>query len=232
MTAATKTDAQGRPSFSLRMGAGLLVFLGIIVLVFLRATDELALMREYGSDPQMGIAIMFLVARLVFWLCAGGVAAGVLFFEKPHWRIIMGVILLVGWGYAILMESWKAQVERQVLAMARDSSTSPVQLEQLLQWKSIHGGYELDNRIAANPKATPEILRTLYSRHNLGTLMILARNPRTPEDILQAIVDHDLTRLNYDSENKWIRKSLKLNHNLPEAIRRKLDEQEQPAVTK
>lgn len=60
--------------------------------------------------------------------------------------------------------------------------------------------------------------------------MILARSPKTPEDILHAMVDHDLARVNQDFENEWIRKCLKQNPNLPEAIRRKLDQHEQPVT--
>lgn len=230
MTVATTAPAQRRPAVLSKRLVGLLVFLGMVVLVVLRATSELALMRESGSDPQMPIWIMFMGAKLVYWLFAGGVVAGVLFFEKPRWRITMGVVLLLGWSYAIRMESWKLQLKQQALAEARDPSTSPARLEQLLLFADIQDGYELDNRIAANPNTTPEILRRLYGRHQLGTLMTLARSPETPEDILQAMVDHDLARVNQDFENEWIRKCLKKNPNLPEAIRRKLDQHEQPVT--
>jgi hypothetical protein len=72
--------------------AGGIAFLpGISVLVVLRGTSELALMSESGSDLQMGILIKFLVAKLVYGLFAGSVVAGVLFFEKPRWRIAMGM---------------------------------------------------------------------------------------------------------------------------------------------
>lgn len=110
----------------------------------------------------------------------------------------------------------------RALAEARNPSTSSARLDQLLQFAGSQGDYELDNRIAANPNSTPEILRKLYGRHQLGTLMILARSPKTPEDILQAMVDYDLTRPNQTFENEWIRKSLQQNPNLPEAVRRKL----------
>lgn len=231
MTVATTTPAQGRPDFLSKKRIGLAVCLGMIVLVVLRGTSELALMRESGSDAQMPIWIMFLLAKLVYGVFAGGVVAGVLFFEKLRWRIIMGVILLLGWTYAIRMESWKTQLSQQYLAEAKNPTTSSVRLGQLFQFPGTQdSGYELDNRIASNPQATPELLRQLYGRHNLGTLMILARRPDTPEDILQAMIDHDLTRVNQGSENEWIRKSLKLNPKLPEAIRRKLDQHVQPVT--
>lgn len=230
MTETTTTHAQGWLSVLSKKRVGLAVCLGMIALVILRATSELALMRESGSDPQMPIWIMFMVAKLVYWLLAGGVVAGVLFFEKPRWRILMGVVLLLGWTYGIYMERFKFQTEQQALAMARDPTTPPARLEQMLQYAGMQGGYELDNRIAANPNTTPDILRRLYGRHQLGTLMILARSPKTPEDILQAMVDHDLARVNQDFENEWIRKSLKQNPNLPEAIRRKVDKHEQPVT--
>lgn len=230
MAVTTTTHAQGRPAVLSRKRLGLLVFAGMVILLVHWATHELALMREYGSDAQMSIWIGFMVAKLVFWLCWGGVVAGVLFFEKPRWRILMGVILLLGWSYGITTESWKFQIEQHALAEARDPSTSPTRLEQLLQFTGSQDDYELDNRIAANPNTSPEILRSLYGRHQLGTLMILARSSKTPEDILQAMVDHDLARVNQDFENEWIRKCLKQNPDLPEAVRRKLDEQEQPAT--
>jgi len=206
------------------------MFLGMIVLVGHWVTTQLALMREYGSDPQMPIWIMFVGAQLGYWLLAGGVVAGVLLLEKPHWRILMGVVLLLGWSYGISTERWKLQTRQQALAEARDSSTSPARLEQLLQFAVTLDDYEFDNRIATNPNTSPELMRKLYGRHHLGSLMILARSPKTPEDILLAMVDHELARVNQDLENEWIRKSLKLNPNLPEAIRQKLDEHEQPVT--
>ncbi len=76
------------------------------------STSELALMRESGSDAQMPIWIMFLVAKLVYWSLAGGVVAGVLFFEKPRWRIAMGVVLLLVWSHGISMDRWKIQLKQ------------------------------------------------------------------------------------------------------------------------
>ena len=231
MTETTTPTARDWSSVLTKQRIGLAVILGMILLVVLRATSEVALMREFGSDPQMPIWIMFLVAKLVYWGFAGGVVAGVLFFEKPRWRILMGVILLLGWTYAIRMEGWKAKISQQALAEARNPATTPVRLGQLFEFAGTQdSGYELDNRIATHPHATPELLRKLYGRHNLGTLMILARRPDTPEDILQAIVDDDLARANQDSENEWIRKSLEQNPQLPAAIRRKLEGQAPPVA--
>jgi hypothetical protein len=129
------------------------------------------------------------------------------------------------------MEGWKLQLAQQYLAEAKDPATSPVRLGQLFQWAGTQdSGYELDNRIANNPSTTPELMRLLYGRHNLGTLMILARRADTPEDILQAMVDHDLTRANPGDQNEWLRKSLKLNPQLPEAVRGQLDQQDPPTT--
>lgn len=233
MSAPATLPPQDRPvsSFGARL-AKILVFSVMGVLLVVRATSELALMRESGSDPQMAIWMMFLAATLAYWLLAGCVVAGVLFFRKPNWRIAAGLVLLLGWACTIRMEIWKVHVQKQALADARDSSTSPEKLGQLLQFGNPRTGFEseLDNRIAAHPHATPEILRALYGRHQLGTLMILARSPKTPEDILQAMVDHDLTRTNQDFENKWIRESLEKNPKLPDAIRRKLEGDKLPAT--
>lgn len=185
MTESTTTHTQNWFGRLSKKQVGLLVGLGMLALVVLRATGELALMRESGSDPQMPIWIMYLVARLVYWVLTGGVVAGVLFCEKPRWRILLGVILLLYWTYGIRTESWKAQLAQQYLADARNPTTTPVRLGQLFQWAGTQdSGYELDNRIATNPQSPPELLRQLYGRHNLGTLMILARRADTPEDIL------------------------------------------------
>ena len=100
----------------------------------------------------------------------------------------------------------------------------------MLHFADIQDGDELDNRIAAIPNMAPEILREHYGRHQQGTLLILARSPKTPADILQAMVGHDLARVNHVFENKWIGKGLKKT-NLPEAIHRKFDENE-PSATK
>ncbi len=231
MTADTTTPAQSPSGGLSRRSFGPLLLLGMLVVLVLRGVSERAMMDEFGSDPQMGIWMMFMIVGLAFWLLTGCAVAGVLLLGwKNRWGFAVGAVLLFGWTVAISLYSWQFYQSRQALVDARDPATSPARLEQLLQFNGIQAGYELDNRIASNPNATPEILRQLYERHNSGTLMILARSSRTPTDVLQAIVDHDLNDATHGSSEEWIRKGLKQNPSLPDALREKLNESEQRAT--
>lgn len=225
-TAPTAPSIPSRPGFSLRRMIGLLVCLIMLSLIMLRASSEWAMMIESGPDAQMPIWMLFFWSKLLYWGLTAGLVAGVMFVENPRWRMAMGVLLLLGWTYAIRTESWKINVAVQALVEARDPATSPARLIQLLQFSGPQAGYELDNRIAANPNTNPEIMRMLYERHNIGTLMILARDPRTPEDILWDIVNRDLPQLKEENMQTWARKTIKMNPKLPAAIRRHLDAQE------
>lgn len=194
----------------------------VILLLLLRGLSEIALMREHGSDPQMGIWYMFMLVKLSLWLLGGLVVAGLLYLNWGPRIVIFPILFLTLWSYGIVRGTWKLDRLRQTLAEARDASTSPARLEQLVQVPD-DIGYERDNRIAANPSSPPEVLRQLYRRGNLGTLMILARRSDTPDDVLQSIADHDLN-------DKWIREALKSNPELPTAVREKLELHEQPSA--
>ena len=224
MTTAATTPTLARPAVLSRRSAGLLAFLGVFLLVYVRAAGEWAMMSEFGSDPQMPIWIMLMWLRLAFWLIVGSLAAALVVVSwQRRWTFRAALVLLLGWAFAIAWSSWEFQSARQALADAHDPSTSSARLQQLTEFTGIQAGYELDNRIAANPNTSPETLRKLYSRRQMGTLMVLARRPDVPEDVLQAMVDHDLG-------NEWIRRSLKGNPSLTEKMRQKLDAYEQPAA--
>lgn len=217
-------------SFSRRLGL-VLVFSAIGLLVILRAASDLALMRETGSDPQTPIGILFLMAAAAYWLVFGCLVAGLLFLKQTDGRrTVAGILLLLGWAYSIRLDTWKVQSQQQALIEARVPATSPNRLEHLLELAAPREGYLLDNRIAAHPNATPAVLRSLYARHRGGTIMVLARNPNSPEDILRSIVDYDLTRSDHEAENEAIRESLEKNPKLPDAIRRKLEGDKRPAT--
>ncbi len=64
---------------------------------------------------------------------------------------------------------------------------------------TVYFGYQLDNDLACHPNASPTLLRTLYSKGQLGTDLCLARNPNTPSDILLGLSA---------SDNEWIQKAL------------------------
>lgn len=215
----TSTIALPTPSSPFtRRSVGRLAFLAVIALVALRTASERAMMAEFGSDPQMGIWIMFMVVKMALWGVGGLVLAGILVFAWHHrWGLRIALVLLFGWALAISAASGNYYRASLALADARDPGTSPARLQELLDFPGIQAGYELDNRLATNPQAPPELLRKLYDRHQLGTLMILARNPRTPTDILQKLVEHDV-------QDQWIRKGLLQNPSVPEELRQKIEE--------
>ncbi len=215
----TSTTAAPTGSWSLsRRSAGQLAFLAVFGLVALRAVCERAMMAEFGSDPQMAIWMMFMVVKLALWGLGGSLLAGlVMFLWNRRWGRRIAVMLLLGWAVAIGMASWNYQRGSRALADARDPSTSPERLQELLDFPGIQAGYELDNRLAVHPHATPELLRKLYNRRQQGTLMVLARNSRTPVDILQKLAENDV-------QDQWIRKNLLQNPALPPELREKIDE--------
>lgn len=191
----------------------------VILLLLLRVLSETALMQEHGTDDaQIGIWYMLMLAKLSLWMLGGFVVVGLLYLEWQPSVVIFPILFLALWSYGIVRETWKLDRLRQTLAEARDVATSPARLRELLSFTD-DIGYERDNRIATNPHSPPEVLRQLYQRKNEGTLMILARRPDTPDDVLQAIADHDLS-------NDWIREALKSNPNLPKAVREKLEPKE------
>jgi hypothetical protein len=57
--------------------------------------------------------------------------------------------------------------------------------DPFLTHDGIQAGYELDNRLAKNRDTPPEALCELSERiEQDGAQMLLAKNPRTPEDVL------------------------------------------------
>ncbi len=212
-TASTKAPVQAS-----RRNMEVCTFLGVILLALVRANSERAMMNEHGPDAQMAIWFFFMLIQVGCWL-VGGVLLWGLFMLcwNNHWSRYGALVLLLGWGIAIGVSSWKFLQGRQALADARSPSTSVERLVALTEFKGIQAGYELDNRIASNPNATADILRKLYRRDQQGTLMILSRNPRTPADVLQKLAKNDL-------QDEWIRKGLHSNPGLPPEVRQAVDE--------
>jgi hypothetical protein len=196
---------------------GFIAFAVVFVLVGVRAASERAMMNEFGSDPQMAIWFVFMIVQVAVWSLAGLACAGLLVmaWHRPR-GFRLALLIGFGWMVAICWSSYGYRQARGALVEARNPGTSPERLHQLASFGGIQAGYELDNRIASNSSASHETLQLLYDRGELGTLMVLARNPETPGDILQLLAEHHL-------QNEWIRRSLKGNPSLPDVAREKLN---------
>jgi hypothetical protein len=195
------------------------VFAGVaLLLVVLRVVSEWAMMAAHGSDPQMPIWIMLFAVKIGFWFATGSALIALVYIwrQNASARLALGACLLV-WAIAVSVSSWLYLSAGLALMEAANPRTSPARLSQLVHYFGIQAGYELDNRIAANPSTPKESLRELYWRGNTGTLMKLAANPRTPDDILEQLAQ---------SNDEWIRKSLAANTNAPA-----LEEARQPSGT-
>ena len=146
------------------------------------------MMDEYGNDAQMGIWQMFLIVKMVLWLLGGGLVVALLAALWPRrWGSIAGLVVFSLWAIAICHASWSYNAARQALADAQNPGTAPVRLLQLVDFAGIQAGYRLDNRLASNPNTPPEALRRLALRENIGTQLCLARNPKTPQDVLEQL---------------------------------------------
>jgi hypothetical protein len=172
----------------------------------IRGCSELGMMREHGPDAQMAIWQAFLIAKLLFWLVTGCVvvlvAVGLFKFTGSK---ILGTLLMGGWCAVVIWASSAYVGGQRALADAANPGTSPERLESLVEFDGVQAGYELDNRLAANPSTPVSAVRKLaLKKDQLGTHMILARNPRTPQDVLQ-----QLGKLN----DQYIQDALKTNPN-------------------
>jgi hypothetical protein len=167
-----------------KRGALLVLF----ALLALRAVSEIDMMREYGPDPQKGIWNLVMIVKLALWFIGGGLAVSLLIRAWTGRFALVGVAALAAWAVAIGYAAWQYDEGRQALAEARDPQTPPARLRQLLAFDGIQVGYELDNRLAANPHTPGEVLRVLSTRvDQAGTLEVLAKNWRTPPDVLEKI---------------------------------------------
>lgn len=176
-------------------------------LVALRAISEWAMMVAHGSDPQMSIWVVEFAVKLGFWFVTGSVLIAIiyLFGKHPPARVALGALFLV-WAIAVSVSSWLHFSAGLALTQAANPHTSPARLGQLVHYFGIQAGYELDNRITANPNTPEQSLRELYWRGNTGTLMTLAANPHTPKDLLEQLAQ---------SDDESIRKNLAGNPNAP-----------------
>jgi len=175
----------------------------VILLSCLRAFSEISMMVEYGTDAQMPIWVMAMIFKLCGWLAAGIACAAMVTFSWPKMQVVFPVLTLyLIWTLAICMASRSYFDATRALADASDPLTTPKRLHDLVSFSGVQAGYRLDNRIAVHPNTLPDDLRWLYHRGQYGTLVKLASNPNTPDDILgdftkkgDALIAHSL-RLN------------------------------------
>jgi hypothetical protein len=164
--------------------------LAIVILVAVRAASEFSMMQEHGPDAQMGIWNMELLIKATLWSFAGFVPLWVMSLGRRYrWVAYGGVLELLVWGFAICNASWKYHAGRQALADAANRTTSAERLSDLVHFDGIQAGYELDNRLASNLNTPAASLRELSLRDQVGTRMLLTRNPNTPHDLLQRLRD-------------------------------------------
>lgn len=167
--------------------SGLVLGAVVVCLIALRAASEWGMMSAFGSDPQMGIWMMFMGVKLLFWAGVALVCAMVAALVRGRWTTYVRYGILSCWAAAICFSAWNYLAGWRALADAANPSTSPDRLRHLARFDGIQAGYELDNRIASNPNAPDDVLRLLATKDQLGTKMCLARNPRTPKDVLDAL---------------------------------------------
>jgi len=170
-----------------RLGGWGLVF--VLLLVGVRVLAEVGMMRAHGPDPQMPIWWVLCAVKVALWFIGGGIALAVMLrLWRYRWGRTAGAVSLVVWAVAIGWASWQYEVGGRALTDARDVKTSPERLRELVRFGGIQAGYELDNRLAANPSTPVDALRELAEKPDqLGTQMVLERNPRTPADVREKL---------------------------------------------
>lgn len=187
----------------------------VLLLVSLRVGCEYSMMAAHGPDAQMGIWFMLMLLQSAFWLTTGVLLAGLLpavWSKRRSWHLV-AFTLCLAWMTAASWSSARFYYGRQALVDASASASSPERLRELVDFNGIQAGYELDNRIALNPKTPPDVLRVLYARpKQVGTDMCIAQNPNTPDDILLELADRD------DDWSRHISDALKRNPKYSELL--------------
>jgi hypothetical protein len=186
----------------------------IIACVVIRALSEWAMLSQFPADAQMPIWWGSLVIKALFWLVTGLGIVWLTTIRRP--RGLIAFAFLVIWAVAIQWASVNYWQGRQALIQAVDPRTSPERLTKLANFQGIKAGYELDNRLAANPNTPASVLRELHQRKDqVGTQVKLAANPNTPEDILLELSRH---------EDVDVRRQLAKNPAIGEAVIERLEQ--------
>lgn len=177
--------------------------LGVVAAVILiRIVAENRMMAAHGPDAQMGIWFMFSMIIIGFWLLVGLVAWLPALALRNRLGVVLALFFLGLWSCYVTNDSWKYFEGASALRDASNPATSAERLAALAHFGGLQADYELDNRVASHPNTSPQTLRELYRRGNLGTLMKLAVNPHTPSDVLEELATNP---------DEWVQKGLKEN---------------------
>lgn len=187
MTAAASPEDPARPAghglwrvYAAALGVGLVV-------ASVRLVPELRLVFSV-ADAQGGLAVAWalIVAGLAFGVATGLALAALQ--TKGALRRVLAVLLALLCGYAL----WQSVTFVRIagaLADAADPTTAPERLLELDGYDTRYFGYEIDNRLAANPASPESLLRALAEKDQMGTRQCLRRNPNTPRDVLERLGD-------------------------------------------
>lgn len=172
---------------NLRLWQAVLIAVAFSFAVSFTAFNLQTRVTEIAPDAQSGIVIMYsLILNTVLWLVLSFAAFYFLQgLAQRYWfkSFVSGALSLLFIGYAGYMSVSAMQLSNALIAAA-DPSTPSQRLASLADAK-LGYGYELDNRLAANPSTPVDTLRALYQRENqIGTDIKLARNANTPNSIL------------------------------------------------
>lgn len=149
------------------------------------------------GDAQGGIVILSAVFwAVIIWSVLG--FSIYKFIAKLQNADIKGSLTFIGLtfiaagfnGYLL-----KTSFEQEyVLTAAQDPNTSPTELDTFVGYKT-NFGYHVDNLVASNPSSSAATLERLYAKKDqVGTLMSLARNPSTPNWILEELASSHRTK--------------------------------------
>lgn len=166
---------------------------------------ESSITRLVPNDAQGGLWVAYSAVMSTATFIAGCfIAYHLLIALKQRKPVAAALMSLMFIGIVV----WTANTlhnlaqRRTALTDAANPKTRPERLHALIGFPTGFG-YEIDNRIALNPNTSVEALRILYKKTDQhGTLTCLARNPNTPDDILDGLSK---------SGDTWILQSLKLN---------------------
>lgn len=150
------------------------------------------------QDAQSGIVVFYaaIIGAFLWALLSFSIYYLIRGYQQRYWFKTIGfaLIALAVIGFTI-NTAIVAINSNNLLRQAADATTSPQRLRDLVD-AEIGMGYELHNRIASNPSTPADVLESLYGiEGQIGTDIVLARNPNTP--------NHILTKLSQRQDSKW-----------------------------
>lgn len=128
-------------------------------------------------EPVVGAAMIPII--WIALVLAGGSLRG---------RPVRALVVATGlWSLGIGYFTWQYRRSAIAYAEAADPKTSPERLAELTHYDGTQVGYRLSVLLAANPNSTPYVLRQVFDAKEAR--YELARNPRTPPDVLVKLLD-------------------------------------------